>query len=240
MADSPSSSPLDRLRTRLDALPLDRAPLRRAGVLTVLLVVLLVLGKAFSPRGVPAAERHDVRAGTEEVSAPGSAWTGGRVLAVLFLLTGGGVAVWLHRRAPAHGSASGSALEVLETHPLGPGHSLRLVACGDEVMLLSVAAEGASLLRHWPRAAFASPAADAVCTPGGSPVSFADALAELAAAPAAVPRGDEATAQGDDERHRPAPAEALPPISGTAEPAAAGAARGALYPARAPRQFSVR
>ena len=254
MADSPSSSPLDRLRSRFDALPLDRAPLRRAGVLTVLLIALLTLGKAISPRATTAAERHDVRADTEEVSAPPSAWTGGRVLAILFLVTGGGLALWLHRRAPARAAATGSTLEVLETHPLGPGQSLRLVACGDEVLLLSVTAEGASLLRHWPRTV-APPAAD---PPPPSPVptpSFADALAELAGDAVASPTDPAAAPALDRGLSRPLtftqggadprPLADVEAVSTPAERTAAAHggpehARGALYPARTPRQFSVR
>ncbi|MEO0557630.1 MAG: flagellar biosynthetic protein FliO [Bacteroidota bacterium] len=161
---------LDRLRQRADALPLDRTPLRRAGLLTALLIVLLVLGKVFSPAPARSADRQDVRSATEEVSAPRSSavWTGGRVLAILFLLTGGGIAFWLHRRAGGRIVSNGSTLQVLETHTLGPGQSLRLVACGEEVLLLSVASDGATLLRHWPRARF-----------DAEPVSFADALASL-------------------------------------------------------------
>lgn len=170
MAASAPSSLFDRLRQRADALPLDRAPLRRAGVLTLLLIGLLVLGKVFSPTSRMASDRQDVRSPTEEVSAPqsSSAWTGGRVLALLLLATGGGIAFWLHRRSGGRVASHGSTLEVLETHPLGPGQSLRLVACGDEVLLLSVASEGATLLRHWPRKTF-----------DAEPISFASALADL-------------------------------------------------------------
>ena len=264
---SPRSSPLDRLRARFDALPLDRAPLRRAGVLTALLVVLLVAGKMLSPRPTTAAERHDVRPATEEVSAPPSAWTGGRVLAILFLLAGGGVAYGLHRRSPARASATGSTLEVLETHPLGPGQSLRLVACGDEVMLLSVTAEGAALLRHWPRAALASPTAASAPAPAAPSISFADALAERATDPETAsptapgsldPLEKTEAIQRKGTMHGALPAhaaepEAAPPAEAvsttielattereTAKTGTTEHARGALYPARVPRQFSVR
>lgn len=184
MAASIPSSLFDRLRQRVDTLPLDRAPLRRAGLLTVLLIVLLVLGRAFGSAPARSADRQDVRSATEEVSAPASSptWTGGRVLAILFLVTGGGLAFWLHRRSSGRTTAIGSTLRVLETHTLGPGQSLRLVACGDEVLLLSVASEGATLLRHWPRDTFEA-----------APVSFADALATLSStppAPHATPRTD--------------------------------------------------
>ncbi len=174
-------SPLSDLRARLDGLPFDRAPLRRAGLLALLLVVLLAAGKAFGPSQAAAlapATRHDVQAGTEEVSAPPrpSGWTGGRVLALVLLATGGLVAVVLRRRRdPA--AAGADALDVIETHSLGPGHSLRLVGCGDEVLLLSVGGDGARLLRHWPRERFDR---DAVSLAGPT-ARFADALADAGA-----------------------------------------------------------
>ncbi len=220
-----SSMPVSpSFRDRLDALPLDRAPLRRAGLLTVLLVVLLVLGKVFGPGQATSAStiasRHDVQGATEEVSASprSTGWTGGRMLAVLLLAAGGGAALVLHRRRPSAASKAEATLDVIETHPLGPGQSLRLVACGAEVLLLSVGGDGARLLRHWPRDAFDR---------GG--VSFADALAEateslapdleLDVEPPALPVAPE-----------PAPL-AVPVAESGAAPAVAPATRGALFPA---------
>ena len=164
---------LAALRSRLDALPLDRAPLRRAGLLSVLLVGLLVAGKAFGPdraaRQPSTADRQEAPA-AENASAPApSGWTGGRVLAVLLLAAGGGVALVLHRRA-APGPVEDPALDVIATHTLGPGQTLRLVGCGDDVLLLSATAEAITLLRHWPRERFDRGA-----------VSFADVLADATA-----------------------------------------------------------
>ena len=170
---------LDRLR----ALPLDRAPLRRAGVLAALLVVLLAAGQWFgassSGPSVAEARRQGVRA-AEEVSAPPPApsWTAGRFVALVLLVAAGGAAAVLHRRRSGGAAASSSALEVLETHALSGGHSLRLVACGGEVLLLGVGAEGARVLRAWPRAAF-----DEQDGP-----SFADALADAEDHATAPPR----------------------------------------------------
>ena len=179
---------LDRLR----ALPLDRAPLRRAGVLAALLALLLVAGRWLGPSssGPSAAEvrRHDVQA-AEASSAPPPAWTAGRFAALVLLVAGGGAAAFLHRRRAGGAETPASALEVLETHALAGGHSLRLVACGGEVLLLGVGAEGARVLRAWPRVAFDDPDGP----------SFADALADAE---------DRATAPP-----RPAPA---PPESGGA------------------------
>lgn len=146
---------LSDLRARLVALPVDRAPLRRAGLLTVLLVVLMVATQALTPDMTPASAalgRQDVQAEAETRSAP-SGFSAGRLGALVLLLVGGGLAIVLRRRRPAP-AAGPAALEVLETHALGPNHSLRLVACGDEVLLLDVNAEGARLLRQWPRDRF--------------------------------------------------------------------------------------
>jgi flagellar biogenesis protein FliO len=200
------------LRARLAALPLDRAPLRRAGLLSLLLIALLAAGKAFGP-GRPAAastlaDRNEATAPAEGVSASRpnapasrSAWTGGRVLAVVLLAAGGGIALVLHRRRPAAGAGTAAALGVIETRPLGPNQSLQLVACADEVLLLAVGAEGTTLLRHWPRAHFdadaptlddAVSAAPRPSAPDADVPSFAEVLAAVSdaapAAPASAPR----------------------------------------------------
>ena len=160
------------LRARLGALPLDRAPLRRAGLLAVLLVVLVVAGKALGPDRSAAtapASRQELRAATENGSATRdrspSNWTAGRMLALLLLAGGAGGAFLLHRRsAPA--APTSAALDVIETHTLGPGQTLQLVACGDDVLLLSATSDAIRLLRTWPRDRFDRRA-----------VSFADVLA---------------------------------------------------------------
>ncbi len=237
----PAPSPMLDVRARLDALPLDRAPLRRAGLLAVLLVLLLVAGKVFGPDRAAAlapADRQTLHAPTEEVSAAprASGWTGGRVLAVLLLTVGAGVALVLHRRRPTAASG-GAALDVVETHPLGPGQSLRLVACGDEVLLLSVAGDGARLLRHWPRERFDGQAVSLAATG----VSFADALAEAtqeATAPSRLggPLGDPVDPPstggppGPDDRRplaRRRPPRPPRPAGGRA---AGGVGRGVLFP----------
>ncbi len=187
---------LSALRARLGALPLDRAPLRRAGLLAVLLVVLLVAGRSFGPgRSAATApvSRQEVRAETENGSATRQAapsgWTAGRMLALLLLAGGAGGALLLHRRsAPAAGPPA--ALDVIETHTLGPGQTLQLVACGDDVLLLSATQHTVRLLRHWPRDRF-----------DRSAVSFADVLAS-ADAPASD-SGEAAT--GPDSADEPGP-----------------------------------
>ena len=169
-----SMASLTALRDRASSAVVDPAPLRRAGVLAVALIVLLVLGRAFGPETAASsspAERQSPPGATEQVAAPGSSWTGGRVIAVILLLAGGGVALVLRRRS-ASATPAQAALEVLGTHSLGPGQSLRLVSCGGEVLLLSVGGDGARLLRHWPQATFDG-------LEGAAP-SFADVLAQAA------------------------------------------------------------
>ena len=252
MSTSDPLPPLGRLRTRLDALPLDRAPLRRAGLLALLLVALLGFGRLAAPDRTTAAGGQDLRAATEDGSGPAapsrspSAWTGGRVVALLFLAAGGGIAFWLHRRSPHRVAQRGSTLEVIETHPLGPGASLRLVACGDEVLLLSVASEGTTLLRHWPRATF-----------GTGPRSFADALALAESSPDTEPSptphvphdtslgsahvaAATRTAESAVEARLPDPTVLPEPHPAAPHVGEAGPhGRGALFPTRAPRQFGV-
>lgn len=150
---------LTTLSRRLAALPIDRAPLRRAALLTVLLAVLLVATRMIAPaRPRPAAEasRQSAPAGTESLSArPAPRRSGGwGQAAALLLLVGGGGAAFVLRKRTAPGAERSTTLEVLESHTLAQGQSLRLVACGEEVLLLSVGGDGARLLRHWPRDRF--------------------------------------------------------------------------------------
>jgi flagellar biogenesis protein FliO len=175
---------MSALRSRLDGLPLDRAPLRRAGLLAVLLVTLLAAGTLFGPDRAaalaPPADRQEVLAHPEPVSAPRPAtgWTGGRVIALLLLGGGGVLAVVLRRRRAPSARGRAAMIDVIETHPLGPGQTLHLVACGEEVLLLCVGGEQTRLLRHWPHTALDAGTA-----------SFADALA-LAASPDDAPEVD--------------------------------------------------
>lgn len=199
---------LDSFRARLDALPVDRAPLRRAGLLTLLLVALLALTQTIRPEPRPASEmlgRQDVHAEAERVSASGGL-SAGTLAAFVLLAAGGAFALWLRRRPTASGAVATSAIETIETHPLGPNHTLRLVACGDEVLLLDVGAEGTQLLRQWPRAVFeAAPAS----------------VPPLAHVEAAVP---EAVAPADtSEREKAPPAPDAAPADRPATPRQFGA-----------------
>ena len=214
---------LSPLRARLEAMPLDRAPLRRAGLLAGLLVVLLVAGQALGPdraAAPPRADRQQVLSAPEKGSAAPRGWTAGRALALLLLAGGAGGAWVLHRRsAPA--APRSSALEVIETHTLAPGQTLRLVACGDDVLLLSATAEAIRLLRSWPRERF-----DA--STGGAP-SFADLLADAAELPASGSPAAAPAPLADGLTGAEPPAEALV-LPAAAPPAAAPPAGGLALP----------
>jgi flagellar biogenesis protein FliO len=113
------------------------------------------------------------------------------VVALLLLAGAAAGAVALRRRAAA-GPAPDTTLDVLESITIGPAQSLRLVAVGDEVLLLSVGADGARMLRHWPRATFDR---RAVSLHDALALDAADHAAPDAAPPEGIPSqpGPEAT-----------------------------------------------
>lgn len=253
------------LSRRLAALPLDRAPLRRAALLTVLLAVLLLATRWIAPaRPRPATEaaRQFAPASTETLSARPPARRGGgwgQAVALLLLAGGGGLALRLRTRTVAGAPRAASSLDVLESHTLAPGQSLRLVACGSEVLLLSLGSDGTRLLRHWPRDRFDREvggaetwdalAATASCSPdspepsgGGAaadladPVTFADTLAQAASAPAASTAAEKVleAAPAADPGPDSAPRPDLPAPSGAPAQPASPPAPLAPVPARKP------
>ncbi|GIV61243.1 MAG: hypothetical protein KatS3mg044_0109 [Rhodothermaceae bacterium] len=108
---------------------------------------------------------------------------------VLLVLAGGiGLALYLRRRERT-GPAGGLPMRVLGQLTLGPQHHLRLVAVGDEVLLLGLAGGQITLLRTYPRSVLppepstggsASPAPSAgTSPPPAAPLPFADVLRAL-------------------------------------------------------------
>lgn len=83
----------------------------------------------------------------------------GSVVAILILIGGGAFALYLKKKPMA--GAPGLPIESLGTLQLAPNQQLRLVSCGEEVLLLGVTSGQISLLRSFPRSAFdkTSPAA---------------------------------------------------------------------------------
>ena len=193
---------LATLSSRLAALPIDPVPMRRAAILTVLLAVLLLATRMIAPaRPRPAtdAARQSVPASTETLSArpaprsSGGGW--GQAVALLLLAGGGAGAFLLHRRA-APRAARASTLEVLESHALAQGQGIRLVAVGDEVLLLGVGSEGVRVLRHWPRDRFDHPIAD---DDGQDALTDAPPATPPRSAALLLPTGEEAPPEAETE-----------------------------------------
>ena len=182
--------------------PWHRAALFGAGLL-VLWLALQLAPDAPAPappeaRAADVAERLPVRAVADRTAAPAAPrerperglLSLGNLAALLLLAGGGAWAVFLRRR-PAAGGAAGPApaLRSLDALALAPGQSLRLVAVGDEVLLLSLAQGGVSLLRHYAPSevpVLALDAARPVDAPRPAPPhapAFADLLRHAQAAP---------------------------------------------------------
>lgn len=112
--------------------------------------------------------------------------TGGTVFAFVLLAGGGAFALYLRRRT-GRPRAAPSFIEPVAAHTLGQGQQLRLVRCGDEVLLLGATNSQITLLKTYPAALFESapygdPAvADAPpAAPHVAPSPFADVLRQYA------------------------------------------------------------
>lgn len=151
-------------QTRRPLRPWHRAALFGAGLL-VLWLALQLAPAAPTPapevRSADAAERLPARSEAALAApAPTSRTVGtrpersllrpGNVIALL-LLAGGGAWAFHLRRRPAEGEAADAepVLRSLDALTLAPGQSVRLVAVGDEVLLLGLAQGGVSLLRRY-------------------------------------------------------------------------------------------
>lgn len=146
------------------------SPLHRAAVLAALLVVLLAALPMLSP-DPPRAEASGM-AGTRPSTA--SPLTPGYVLAIVLVAGGGLWALHLRRR---QAGPEGAELQTLGQLALGPQGHLRLVRCGDEVLLLGVTGHQVTLLRTYDVAPGPAtpPAADARPNPTAPP-PFAELL----------------------------------------------------------------
>jgi flagellar protein FliO/FliZ len=147
--------------------PLHRATLFAAGLL---LLWALVPSRPAAPPSEPAV------AVARGVSP--SPFRPGYLLALALLGGGAVLAVRLRRQAGASGPG---ALEAVGHLGLGPNGQLRLVRCGDEVLLLGVTPQQVTLLRRYD--------ADALPAPEGPtvPPGFADLLHAAGLAPARTP-----------------------------------------------------
>lgn len=162
--DSLSQSKMFHLSERLSTSGTSRTEARRylkraflfgAGLL-LLWVSLQLLPSRTLPNGPPVYSDDAgtvASRGQQETSseAPG-VFTPGNLLAVLLLCGGVGLAVHLRRRAKS--ASEPMPITPLGWYSIGPHQSLRLVECGDEVLLLGVTSGQVNLLRSYPSGHF--------------------------------------------------------------------------------------
>ena len=145
-----------------------RGALILVGALFLLWLIVWLL-----PGGSPPPVSSDA-AGTVAGSASGSGTelpliTPGRILVVLLLAGGLGYAVYLHRKQSGSATSSSAPMQSLGHLALTQDQQLTLVCCQDEVLLLGVSPNDITLLRSYPRDAFARPAGDAPPHSGAPP-----------------------------------------------------------------------
>ena len=181
---------LNSLREAAPNRPLHRALLLGGGLL-VLFLVLQFLPASAPEAARPTASGSADDAGTVAVAPDPPVSFGvnlfsiGNVAAALLLLGGGALALYLQQRPPQPADAS-APIRPLAQLPLAQGQQLRLVACGGEVLLLGVTADQVTLLKTFPRVAFAdhpalSPEAEAeVQRSSSEPPGFSDVLRRFA------------------------------------------------------------
>ena len=119
-----------------------------------------------SAKGSEPSEREAVASPSTSSDAGIDVFTWGNLSALLLLLGGGGYALYMRRRVSGDGGAN--ALRSVGQLTLGQTQQLRLVACGDEVLLLGATEEAVELLKTYPRDAFADDVLD-VAEGGGAP-----------------------------------------------------------------------
>ena len=131
-----------------------RRPLRfRRALFLALLVASLGAALCLNPR--PPAEVAAVPGvATSAPAEPELAFGAGHLFALALLLGGGVFAV--HLRRGARSETALALLRPMEALTLAPNQQLRLVACGDDVLLLGVTGSAVTLLKSYPREAFES------------------------------------------------------------------------------------
>ncbi len=133
------------------------------------------------------AEREAPAAPSTSSDAGVDLFTWGNLSALLVLVGGGGYALYMRRRVSSNEESA--ALRPIGQLALGPSQHLRLVACGEEVLLVGTTEEAVELLKTYSREAFDESILDAAeggkAPPGGgggTPQSahFADVLKQFA------------------------------------------------------------
>lgn len=109
------------------------------------------------------------------VTAPELTFGGGHLVALVLLL--GGAAFALYLRRGAHEEDNAALMQPIEAMKLAPSQQLRLVACGGDMLLLGITASGVTLLKSYPRDAFArQTASGGAATPEDAPASVEASL----------------------------------------------------------------
>ena len=162
---------------------LRRALLFGAGLALLWVALQLVPQRAPSPVAVPITEASEADDGVAVRSRPASStlFSAGNITVLVLLLGGAGAAFFLRRRSKEGGSAA-MTLQTLGQMSLAPNQQLRLVRCGDDVLLLGVTSGQITLLKTYDAVAFDEAASE---EPAGSLFS------EPSARPAAAPASDE-------------------------------------------------
>ena len=140
-------------RTRL---LLRRAGLFGAGLLLLWVALQLAPKRAPSPTPAPLAEAATADDGVVARSRPASTptlFSAGNIAVFALLLGGAGFAFFLRRRTKEDGPA-GLSLESLGQMSLAPNQQLRLVRCGNDVLLLGVTSGQITLLKSYEADAF--------------------------------------------------------------------------------------
>ncbi len=175
-------------------LPAAGRPWRRVAVFVLGLGLLWLLLQMLPPSPPPTAPtlyRDD--AGTVATEPPAPVRTASRslitpgYLLALALLAGGGLLAWHLRSRTAPGRSGAGPLRPLGQMPLGPNQHLRLVACGDEVLLLGVTASEIRLLTSFPAADFAATGSAAGTVTGTATGDAAEAPTTAPATPLEPP-----------------------------------------------------
>ena len=140
-----------------------RRYLKRAGLfaagLALLWVALQLVPSSEAPEGPQVYADDSGAVASNRPVTPRRSGSGmfglGNVAALLLLGGGGAFAFYLHKRAKS-GPASTSAIESIGELVIGQNQQLRLVKCGEEVLLLGVTSGQINLLRTYEGDAFTS------------------------------------------------------------------------------------
>jgi len=154
--------------------------LRRIGLFAAGLLVLFLAVQLMptAPSALPSQEIREAESFRPVPDRGGVRLFSAGNLIAFALLAGGGVFA-LHLRKQSDGATTASPLRSVGQLHLAQGQQLRLVLCGDDVLLLGVTSGQISLLQRYPADAFDEatvPAFEDAAEPAAIPPGFADLL----------------------------------------------------------------